>query len=955
VTRPRHDTPRLDIHLFGPPLVLVDGAPLAVDTRKAVAILALLAAEGRPFARDELAALLWPESDDTAARGALRRTLSTMRTALGDGPLIIDRSRVDLDRRLVRVDLEIVEAATQSDDRGTLSAAAALVKGAFLTGFNLRDSPDFDDWRAARAVAAERAILTVLDRLAAVAEADGDLPAAIAAASRRLDLDPLDEGGHVRLMDLLMAADDRSAALRQYRVCVATLDRELGVEPLASTTARYEAIRDADPGAPTARVRSTTTASRPATADAPPASAATALPAVPSFPFVGRAASLDTILSAHASAAGGTGRLIELVGEAGIGKTRLGEETAGRVRATGGVVLAATAYPAERAIAYGPVVEWLRAALLLPDADERFARLSDATRAELARLLPAIEPRGAAAPPDGPGAHARLVAAIADGLTSLVAGPTPGILWIDDVPWLDASTREALEFLARRLAGRPIVLLLTWRSGDLDADGGAFVDRLAATSGAERIELGRLERADVALLVGSAAGGGSTDPAVVDRLAAASEGLPLYVVEALTAGHGSSSETLPAGVSWVLRERLTAVSETAGQVLSAASVIGRSFDSATLRHASGRTDDETVDALDEAVRRGLIREAPAGFDFVHGALRDLAYEGTSLARRRLLHRRVAEALRLDLAGSGRDDLARLVLIAGHERAAGRDVDAAEAYRQAGDRAAGVFANLDAIAHDEAALALGHPDAAGLYSAIGRLRTRIGDYAGAIAALETAAALGDDADLPGLEWALSRAHLRRGDLAAASHHLDAAAAAAPDDPGLAARLWVDRSVIRRRLDDPAGAALAARFALTAAEAAHDPIAAGAAHRMLGLAAVDAGQPGAAIADLEIALAAAADDPDPTAQVAALTGLAMATARTDDLDAAMLHGEAAAAACRRIGDRHLEAAVENHLADLLHGAGRDDDAMPHLHRAVEAFAEVGGDPADPDPGIWMLSAS
>ena len=62
-----------------------------------------------------------------------------------------------------------------------------------------------------------------------------------------------------------------------------------------------------------------------------------------------------------------------------------------------------------------------------------------------------------------------------------------------------------------------------------------------------------------------------------------------------------------------------------------------------------------------------------------------------------------------------------------------------------------------------------------------------------------------------------------------------------------------------------------------------------------------------------------------------------------------------ACRRIGDRHLEAAVENHLADLLHLAGRDDEALEHLRRAVAAFAELGGDPADPDPGIWMLSAS
>ena len=162
---------------------------------------------------------------------------------------IIDRARVDLDRRRVRVDLVEVEAAAHAEDRATLAAAASLARGAFLAGFNLRDSPEFDDWRAARAVAAERSVLTVLDRLAAAAEAEGDLPAAIEAAGRRLDLDPLDEGGHVRLMELQDAAGDRSAALRQYRACVATLERELGVAPLASTTARYEAIRDRDPGA----------------------------------------------------------------------------------------------------------------------------------------------------------------------------------------------------------------------------------------------------------------------------------------------------------------------------------------------------------------------------------------------------------------------------------------------------------------------------------------------------------------------------------------------------------------------------------------------------------------------------------------------------------------------------------------------------------------------------------
>ncbi len=411
---------------------------------------------------------------------------------------------------------------------------------------------------------------------------------------------------------------------------------------------------------------------------------------------------------------------------------------------------------------------------------------------------------------------------------------------------------------------------------------------------------------------------------------------------------------MPQGVRTVLQQRLASVAETTTQVLAAASVIGRSFDAATLRHASGRTEDETVDAIDDSLARGLIHETSAGYDFAHGALRDLAYATTSLARRRLLHHRVAEALRLDLAGSGRDDLARLVQIATHERHAGRDVAAAEAYRQAGTRAAEVFANGEAIAHLSAALALGHPDAADVHAEIGRLLTRTGDYAGAITALESAAAIAPPEEIPGLEWALARAHVRRGDLAAAMHHLDAAMSD-PGDDGLTARILVDQSVVLRRMGDPAAAAATAERAAAAADRARDRVAAGAAHRMLGLAAMDSGDPATATRELTAALDAARDDPDPTARIAALTSLALATAATGAVEMATAYGAEAVGEARRIGDRHLEAAVENHLADLLHNAGRDDESMAHLRRAVEAFAEVGGSPSDPDPGIWMLSAS
>ena len=252
------------------------------------------------------------------------------------------------------------------------------------------------------------------------------------------------------------------------------------------------------------------------------------------------------------------------------------------------------------------------------------------------------------------------------------------------------------------------------------------------------------------------------------------------------------------------------------------------------------------------------------------------------------------------------------------------------------------------------MALGHPAPAELHARVGDLRTRIGDYAAATRAYEAAAALADPELLPRIEAALARTHLRAGDLAAAEAHLDAALAGS-SEPAWRAACLAERAVIRRRAGDREGAARAASEAESAAEAAGDRRVIGAARRMAGLVALDAGDARTAVAHLEAALEAASDDGDPSAAIAALTGLAMATAATGDVDGALERGEQAVAACRRIGDRHLEAAVENHVADLLHDAGRDDEAFEHLRRSVEAFSEFDGDAADPDPGVWMLWAS
>src|SRR4051812_9643409 len=183
-TPPRADT-ALTIRVLGPLEVSVDGAPLVVDTRKALAIVALLAVERRTFAREELAALLWPEADDESARGALRRTLSVLRTALGDRWLVTDRSAVRLEPP-IELDLVAFERAASAGDVANLRSAADLARGPFLAGFGLRDSPAWDDWRASREASLDRSVGDVLDRLGDAFEGAGDHAGAADVAARRV-------------------------------------------------------------------------------------------------------------------------------------------------------------------------------------------------------------------------------------------------------------------------------------------------------------------------------------------------------------------------------------------------------------------------------------------------------------------------------------------------------------------------------------------------------------------------------------------------------------------------------------------------------------------------------------------------------------------------------------------------------------------------------------------------
>lgn len=231
--------PELRVSLLGAPRAVAGRTSIVTDTRKATALLAYLAVSEQPQRRAVLAALLWPETDEQKARGALRRTLSVLRAALGDRWIQARGETIDLDRSSVTVDVLEFRRAVRE---GRLEDAVARYTGDFLAGFSLRDSPAFDEWQAGEADALRADYGDALSSLADAAERRGELPAAIGHLKLRLKVDPLHEPAHRDLMRLYARSGDRAAALGQYRELLRVLDQELGVAPATETRAMHDAI-----------------------------------------------------------------------------------------------------------------------------------------------------------------------------------------------------------------------------------------------------------------------------------------------------------------------------------------------------------------------------------------------------------------------------------------------------------------------------------------------------------------------------------------------------------------------------------------------------------------------------------------------------------------------------------------------------------------------------------------
>lgn len=201
---------RLSVFLLGPPRVELAGTAIDLSRRKAMALLAYLLVTRQPHSREALAALFWPEADQSRAFAYLRTTLWTLNAALGDEWIAAERDTVDIsaggdlwvDVRQFHALVSGASAADPAESCAALSQAAGLYRDDFLAGFTLADCPAFDEWQFFERESLRREFSGVLDDLVHCHVAAGRFENAIPYAQRRVALDTLHEPAHRQLMRL---------------------------------------------------------------------------------------------------------------------------------------------------------------------------------------------------------------------------------------------------------------------------------------------------------------------------------------------------------------------------------------------------------------------------------------------------------------------------------------------------------------------------------------------------------------------------------------------------------------------------------------------------------------------------------------------------------------------------------------------------------------------------------
>ena len=459
--------------------------------------------------------------------------------------------------------------------------------------------------------------------------------------------------------------------------------------------------------------------------------------------FVGRQQEMGELKACLEDSLSGRGRMVTLVGEPGIGKSRTAQELATYAGLRGAQVLWGRCYEEQGAPPYWPWVQAIRSYVREKDIEELRSEMG-AGAEDIAEIVSDVRERlpGLRTPPllEPEQARFRLFDSITAFLKS--AGRVrPLVLVLDDLHWADHPSLLLLEFVARELSGSRLLLVGTYRDMELSrshplAQTLGELTRESASGGFQRVLLRGLSQEDVGRFIELVSG--VTPPqGMVEAVHRQTEGNPLFVTEVVrllvqegemthtseafavqeAAGASASarreswSVRIPEGVREVIGRRLNRLSQRCNETLSVASVIGREFSLEQLVRLTGGpsstaggseqalSEDRLLEVLEEALASRVIEELPNAlgqYQFTHGLIQTTLSQELSTTRKVRLHAQIGNVLE-ELYGDRLES--RLPELAHHfwegSQAGGAD-KAIEYARRAGDRA------IDLMGYEEAA-------------------------------------------------------------------------------------------------------------------------------------------------------------------------------------------------------------------------------------------------------------
>lgn len=461
-------------------------------------------------------------------------------------------------------------------------------------------------------------------------------------------------------------------------------------------------------------------------------------------PLIGRERELALLLDCVAAAGAGSGGVILLTGDAGMGKSRLVAEATTDAARRGFVVLRGSCFEPDRTLLYAPLLDLLHGLTAGQTSAEAARRLGSAADTLLA-LLPEYTPgagrigRGRAPDPEQ---AQRLVAQAFVRLVADLAAVWPVLIVVEDLHWCDEASLELFLVLARRLAVLPALLLLTYRSDEEHPAPVHFMAELERARLATEVLLSPLTVAEVETMLRAIfAQARPVREAFVAAIHALTGGNPFFIEEVLksliavgdifyAAGRWDRRPLgelrIPRTIEDAVRRRIERLSAGARETLVLAAVIGRRVDVPLVQALTGQDERTLVRHLKELIAAHLVVEETADtFAFRHALTRQAVYAGLLARERRALHRRVVEALEHTGTGSSPADLA-------YHCHAGEDWARALDYaRQAGAQAQAMHAPRAAVEQFtralEAARALGLVAPADLRRARGQAHEILGEF------------------------------------------------------------------------------------------------------------------------------------------------------------------------------------------------------------------------------------